>query len=98
MRGRDETLEFPKIQVEGEAKVPSFSFAVSKFNISMLLVAGNESLPDGQPNPWNKRKSKEMLTKYLQPCSDSEGEDEKGESSRKKRLRLAQFFGLQGCS
>ena len=43
-------------------------------NIMMLLVAGNEQLPDGSRNQWNNKKSKKLLQFYDVEFSDSDSE------------------------
>jgi hypothetical protein len=66
-------------------------------SLSHMLVAGNESLPNGHPNTWNARKSKALLRKYRPAsttASDSEGDEEYSQRSRNRRLELARTLGI----
>jgi hypothetical protein len=61
-----------------------------------FLVAGNEVLPDGSRNTWNRQKSKALLRQY-NPGEESGGSDsdnEYSEKSRALRLRLARTLGV----
>ena len=62
-------------------------------NIMMLLVAGNEKLPNGETNSWNKKKSQQLLKFYGQEDSDSESESEYTPTSRERRLNVAKQIG-----
>ncbi|KAG2438893.1 hypothetical protein HYH02_010689 [Chlamydomonas schloesseri] len=65
-------------------------------SIQQLLVAGNESLPDGQRNTWNKSKSKALLQQY-EDANESESEADDNEyssKSRARRLKLARHLGV----
>ncbi|KAG2432088.1 hypothetical protein HXX76_009015 [Chlamydomonas incerta] len=67
-------------------------------SIQQLLVAGNESLPDGQRNTWNKSKSKSLLRQY-EDASESESESETDDiedssKSRAHRLKIARLLGV----
>jgi len=64
--------------------------------LAQLLVAGNESLPNGQLNGWNMKKSKRLLKQYsIGALSDSDGEDnEHSQRNRNRRLALARFLGI----
>ena len=56
-----------------------------------LLVAGNESLPNGQGNNWNARKSLDLIKEY-EPGYET---DENAPNlSRKRRLKLAMLLGV----
>ena len=56
-------------------------------NIMMLLVAGNEQLPDGSRNEWNNEKSKSLLKFYEVQVDDSDSEPESDEDETKQELR-----------
>ena len=53
----------------------------------MLLVAGNEQLPDGSRNKWNNKKSKSLLNFYGVEVDDSDSEPESDEDETKQELR-----------
>jgi hypothetical protein len=57
-------------------------------NINELIVAGNELLPNGQHNGWNKAKSINLLRFYGEE-DQTDNEDEYSQSSRARRFRLA---------
>ena len=60
-----------------------------------LLVVGNEKLPDGTTNTWNKKKSHALLKQYDADMGDmSDGENEHTELSRTRRLKLARVLGV----
>jgi hypothetical protein len=59
-----------------------------------LVVAGNESLPNGEKNTWNYKKSKALL-QFYDIESEGESDTETEEKSRKKRLKLAKIIGIQ---
>ena len=61
--------------------------------ISHLLVAGNEALPDGGLNNWNKKKSS-MLLRAFGEASDNETDTEDGPTSRRYRLKVAKLLGV----
>lgn len=64
-------------------------------NLCELLVAGNEKLPNGQVNTWNRKKSKQLLQQYGDQGSDSsQDEDEHAPRSRELRLSLARRLGI----
>jgi len=62
--------------------------------INELLVAGNESLPNGNVNWWNKKKSSSLLLFYGEAGTESENDDEHSSRSRARRLRLAKKIGI----
>eukprot|EP00735_Rhodelphis_limneticus_P011694 TRINITY_DN4829_c0_g1::TRINITY_DN4829_c0_g1_i1::g.998::m.998 TRINITY_DN4829_c0_g1::TRINITY_DN4829_c0_g1_i1::g.998 ORF type:complete len:179 (-),score=11.25,Matrilin_ccoil/PF10393.4/0.2,Matrilin_ccoil/PF10393.4/1.7e+02,RmuC/PF02646.11/0.1 TRINITY_DN4829_c0_g1_i1:108-602(-) len=64
--------------------------------LSQLLVAGNEKLPNGQKNGWNRDKSKKLLRFYGEASqSGSDNDDsELSQRSRDRRLRLARKLGI----
>ena len=62
-------------------------------NLMSILVAGNESLPNGENNTWNKSKSITLLRFYGEN-DDTDNEDENSSSSRARRLRVAKKIGL----
>ena len=87
--GRDEPLEWPPNRETGTPYDPQ-----EPININCLLVAGNEMLPNGQPNSWNRTKSKAALSYYGEGGdSDSEG-SEYSATSRARRLRVARVLGI----
>ena len=52
-----------------------------------LLVAGNETLPNGTRNGWNKEeKSKALLEEFGEDAYDTETENEHSEKSRGVKL------------
>ena len=54
----------------------------------MLLVAGNEQLPDGSRNQWNNKKSKKLLQFSDVEFSDSDSEpDSDSEDPTKQELK-----------
>ena len=56
-----------------------------------LIVAGNESLPNGEVNNWNARKSLDLIKEY-EPGYET---DENAPNlSRKRRLKLAMLLGV----
>ncbi|PNW71284.1 hypothetical protein CHLRE_16g647750v5 [Chlamydomonas reinhardtii] len=76
-----------------DGSMPTVDFPES---ILQLLVAGNESLPDGSRNTWNKSKSKSLLRQY-EDASESESETDDNEyssKSRARRLKLARLLGI----
>lgn len=88
--GRDDPLEI--VRTAG-GEIPNFDDYPR--NLSALLVAGNESLPSGQPNTWNAKKSKKLLCMYDPTAEESEGEiEELSSRSRNRRLRLAKHLGI----
>ena len=61
----------------------------------MLLVAGNENLPNGQPNPWNKVKSRALLQFYGEDDGyESDPNNEYTAKSSARRLRVAKALGI----
>lgn len=64
-------------------------------SIMQLLLAGNELLPDGNPNAWNLRKSRKLLAEFDVGISDSEASDnESSRRSRTARLKVAKVMGI----
>jgi len=63
--------------------------------LEQLLVAGNESLPSGDANTWNKLKSETLLREY-DPGYDTDGmdADEESSKSRIRRLKVAVALGV----
>jgi len=63
-----------------------------------LVVAGNELLPNGHTNTWNKAKSRALLV-FSGEAEDSESDAENQNSefssrSRNRRLRVAKLLGV----
>ena len=69
------------------------SFPVNDCPQSVLnmLVAGNESLPNGQGNNWNARKSLDLIREY-EPGYETD--ENASNLSRKRRLKLAMLLGV----
>jgi uncharacterized coiled-coil protein SlyX len=61
--------------------------------ISHLLVAGNETLPDGGLNNWNKKKSSMLLQAFGEE-SDNDTDREDGPTSRRRRLKVGKLLGV----
>ncbi len=86
--GREDALEWPP-RKDGQVYN-----AEEPVTIITLLVAGNETLPNGTKNTWNSDKSKAALRFYGDGSgSESEG-NEYDEKSRARRLRLARKLGI----
>ena len=86
--GREDALEWPP-RKDGQVYD-----AEEPITINKLLVAGNETLPNGQKNSWNRFKSKKALCFYGEGSgSESEG-NEYDEKSLARRLRLARTLGI----
>ncbi|GLC69858.1 hypothetical protein PLESTF_000888200 [Pleodorina starrii] len=67
--------------------------------IMELTVAGNDALPDGSNNPWNKARTINLLRQYDEEYEEDSGnesgdEDEQSPKSRTRRLRLARCLGI----
>ena len=79
--------------LDPNAEVPP---QVAVVTISNLIVSGNESLPNGQPNAWNSRRSKQLLRLISEePVSDSDDDaNEYSQRSRARRIRLAKALGV----
>lgn len=85
--GRDDKLTLvPHIN----GMLPNIEFPSS---INSILVAGNETLPDGSRNNWNKMKSIRLLQFYGED-DDTDNESEYSAKSRARRLRLAKAIGI----
>ncbi len=79
--GGEDALEWPQ-RKDGQV----FN-AEEPITINKLLVAGNETLPNGQENTWNRYKSKAALCFYGEGSgAESEG-NEYEEKSRDRRLQ-----------
>mmetsp|Transcript_5643 Transcript_5643/g.8392 ORF Transcript_5643/g.8392 Transcript_5643/m.8392 type:complete len:153 (-) Transcript_5643:1347-1805(-) len=64
-------------------------------SIRTFLVSGDEMLPNGQHNNWNKQKSRALLVFYGEdPDNESDVDDENSSRSRARRLRLAKKIGV----
>ena len=91
--GRSETLlrvplsdgSYPMISADIPVEYPT--------TISHLLVAGNETLPDGGRNNWNKYKSLALLAAFGD-ASDNDTDREDGPTSRRRRLKVAKHLGV----
>lgn len=86
--GRDDPLLcFPPLPGQQPVEYPP--------TIAHLIVAGNESLPNGTKNSWNKEKSAALL-QSLDPGYHTE-DDTDGEfspRSRNRRLKVAKVLGI----
>ena len=71
------------------------TFPVAEFpeTIANLLVAGNEKLPDGRDNTWNKRKGRALLAAFGDD-SDNDTDREDGPTSRRQRIKVAKIMGV----
>ena len=91
--GRTERLhELPR-DVDGalpSAQVPPLDFPST---LECLLVAGNETLPSGGNNSWNKKKTIHLLRFYGED-EETDNEDEHSSASRTRRLRLSRKLGI----
>jgi hypothetical protein len=62
-----------------------------------LLVAGNETLPEGSnknnSNNWSVRKSRKFLQLY-EADSDNEADVDDADMSRRYRLKVAKTLGI----
>ena len=86
--GRDDALQ--------RVPLPDGTLPLGEYPVSLaaLLVAGNESLPNGQLNTWNAKKSRDLLIQY-DPNYETDGEvEELSTRSRNRRLRLARVLGV----
>lgn len=61
-------------------------------SLEQLLVAGNELLPNGATNYWNKERSLALIREY-DPGYETDNADEPF-SSRRRRLHLAKLLGI----
>jgi len=87
-KGRDDELEI----------VPLTSGALPQHElptIAKLHVAGNEKLPNGQSNDWNAKKSLKLIREY-DPGYATDDENEEKQTSRRRRVKIAQCLGLTG--
>ena len=89
--GPDDSLIWPPHKETGVAFALDQQESIS---ISCLLVAGNETLPNGQRNRWNKAKSKLALNYYGEDGGSDSDDDEYSAKSRARRLRLAGVLGI----
>ncbi|EFJ42759.1 hypothetical protein VOLCADRAFT_107108 [Volvox carteri f. nagariensis] len=63
--------------------------------IMEVIVPGNEALPDGSMNMWNKSKSRCLLHQYQDDSGEESGtDDEQSSRSLARRLRLARCLGI----
>lgn len=86
--GRDDALQ--------RVPLPDGTLPIGEYPASLatLLVAGNESLPNGQLNTWNVTKSRDLLRQY-DPDYETDDDVEEGSTrSRNRRLRLARVIGV----
>ena len=85
--GRTDEL---KVVLKSDGSAPICDFPRC---LEQLLVAGNESLPSGDTNTWNKEKSVALLREY-DPGYDTDGMDADEESSKSKARRLKVAIAL----
>ena len=91
--GRAELLKEVPRKVDGltpSEMNPPVEFPTS---LEKLLVAGNETLPSGAQNDWNKTKSLRLLNFYGDD-DNTDNEDENNSRSRARRLRIARHIGV----
>ncbi|KAG2423832.1 hypothetical protein HXX76_014992 [Chlamydomonas incerta] len=76
-----------------DGAMPTVDFPES---LQQLLVAGNEPLPGGQRNTWNKSKTKALLRQYgdASETDDETDGDEFSSRSQAQRLKLARLLGV----
>jgi hypothetical protein len=80
--------------------LPDQPWTKKKLTLAHLLVAGNETLPTGQQNDWNRTLSRQALDYYGDQSEGSEDEScsdavkEHLPKSRARRLRLARCLGV----
>ena len=86
--GRDDPLQ--------RVPLPDGTLPIGEYpsSLAALLVAGNESLPNGQPNTWNARKSRDLLIQYDPNYETDDDIEEVSTRSRNRRLRLARVIGV----
>ena len=90
--GREEELKWPPHKESG------LPYAAGEtITINCLLVPGNEKLPNGKTNNWNKTKSRAALEYYGEKCESDEEKSEYSASSRARRLRLARVLGVSSA-
>ena len=73
-----------------DGNIPDVEFPPT---ICHLLVSGNEQLPDGGNNTWNRLKSSALLAAFGDD-SDNDTDTEDGLTSRRKRLKVAKVLGV----
>lgn len=92
--GRSDVLV--EVARDSDGKFPSQNEPVSVAfppSIECLLVAGNEILPSGAANVWNKQKSIALLQFYGED-ENTDTEEENSVNSRPRRLRIARKIGV----
>eukprot|EP00919_Chromeraceae_sp_WS-2016_P006599 GHVR01015504.1.p1 GENE.GHVR01015504.1~~GHVR01015504.1.p1 ORF type:complete len:156 (-),score=6.52 GHVR01015504.1:94-561(-) len=92
----DQTLE-AVLNDSGES--PPTDLGLTELTPSHFLVAGNERLPGGGPNDWNRNRSRAALRFYdiqgvFSDTSDMDTINEDRQSSRIARVKLAGKLGL----
>ncbi len=80
-----------KVVPKDDGSQPSCDYPTTLMEI---LVAGNEALPNGEINSWNKRKSQELLMEYGDDPYISETENEYSPTARELRLKVARKLGV----
>eukprot|EP01119_Soliformovum_irregulare_P015689 TRINITY_DN444_c0_g1_i3.p1 TRINITY_DN444_c0_g1~~TRINITY_DN444_c0_g1_i3.p1 ORF type:complete len:124 (-),score=27.05 TRINITY_DN444_c0_g1_i3:33-404(-) len=83
-KSRTEKLELPKTE---DGTLPH----LARPSLEELLVAGNEKLPSGGTNTWNRTN---LLRKYGKLAPDEESDSEDSAKSRELRLRIAATLGV----
>lgn len=85
-------LEVPR---EADGMLPSQANPPLQYPSSLeaFLVAGNESLPSGGVNAWNKERSLALLRFYGEE-EHTDTKEENNERSRARRLKLARKLGI----
>ena len=87
--GRDDRLRIVPL-LDGSDPIAEFPSTLAQ-----LIVAGNELLPNGLTNTWNRNKSLLLLRAYDPTYeTDEDQNDEQSRRSRDRRLRVAQRIGV----
>ena len=91
-KGQNATCTRDEILVKVPLTDGSFPISDYPQTISNLVVSGNESLPSGQQNNWNAKKSLELIREY-DPGYATDNDDTP-DLSRKRRLTIAKLLGV----
>ncbi len=90
MSRQERLQEVPRVD---DGILPSQQNVAFPATLERLLVSGNESLPSGQQNDWNKNKSIALLQFYGEQ-DETDTEEEDNSRSLARRLRLARKLGV----
>ena len=86
VKGRSDVLA---IVPRNDGRDPEAAYPIS---LEQLLVAGNELLPSGSQNTWNKKCSLDLIKEY-EPGYETDDADE-ATSSHRRRIHLAKLLGI----